>query len=105
MSRYTKYALRALLTGVICAVCFVGAQVATYSVKAQVPTTSPGGTLNFISDGLMFAFNVDSNGTRNWFPMSPSVTLPTAASTWTLISSGSATKTDLGNSVVPANLE
>lgn len=78
------------------------AQVATGGAYAQLPSTSPGGTLNFITDNCLFAYNATSAGSRTWFPMAgcSSVTPPSAASTWTLVTDSGATKADQGNTVV-----
>ena len=66
------WVLQGLVWAIVLAFAFPFiAQVATYTTLAQFPTNSAGGTLNFASDALMFAFNADSHGTRQWFLSQP----------------------------------
>ncbi len=46
------------------------AQALTLSTQAQIPTTSPGGTVNLLSDMPQWlTFNTDSHGTRTYVPV------------------------------------
>lgn len=81
-TKLLKYGSRAFVIGIVCGLLFLLGQVATLTTLAQLPTASPGGTLNFLSDSLAIAFNADSHGTRSWFLRGPTLT-PIVTGNWT----------------------
>lgn len=101
MNKWLKGFIASVCFGVFCAACWIGAQVATSTTFAQIPSGSPGGSLNFLTDGCLFARNTNGTGTRTWFvlPVCASVTPPATSSNWTLVTAGAASKADSGNSV------
>lgn len=79
-----KWIYRGLAAGAVFAVSFIVAQVVTYTTFASLPATSPGGTLNVLSDSVMAAYNSDSAGTRQYFgPLFPFSLVPQSGWSWT----------------------
>lgn len=101
-NKWIRGGIASVLFGAFCGLLWLGAQVATTTTYAQIPTASPGGTLNFLTNGLMFAYNSNSSGTRTWYNLGAPVTPPAAASNWTVTNGGSggATIADSGGAVV-----
>lgn len=71
MNRKLKTAaLKGLVIGAVFAFAFLAAQVASNTTFAQLPTNSPGGSINLISDRPQWlSFNTDSHGTRSYVPV------------------------------------